>query len=52
MFWDNYCALCEAAGESPTAVAESLGLTSGSVSGWRNGAIPRNQVLYRERRRK
>ena len=45
MFWDSYVNLCIGVGESPNSVAQKLGVTSGSVTGWKNGAAPRNSTL-------
>lgn len=45
MFWDKYIQLCTKIGKSPNAVAEELGITSGTVSGWKNdGRIPYNST--------
>lgn len=46
MFWRNYVDLCEAVGKAPNAVAAEVGIkSSGTVTGWRNGAMPRASVL-------
>ena len=45
MFWDNYRNLCEKEKKSPNKVAAELGIASGTVTGWKNGALPRKQVL-------
>lgn len=46
MFWRNYADLCEAVGKAPNVVAREVGIkSSGTVTGWRNGAIPRPSVL-------
>ena len=45
MFWQNFERLCTKAGKSPTRVAAELGLTSGSVAGWKKGAAPRNGTV-------
>lgn len=48
MFWEKYTELCKSVGKSPNAVAEECGIKStGSVTGWKKGAIPRNPVLKR-----
>ena len=44
-FWENYRALCEKAKKSPNSVAGEIGVSSGTVTGWKNGAIPRKPVL-------
>ena len=45
MFWQIFERLCTQAGKSPTRVAADLGLTSGSVAGWKKGAAPRNNTV-------
>lgn len=46
MFWQNYTNLCKEAGKAPNVVAAEVGIkSSGTVTGWRNGAIPRASVL-------
>ena len=47
MFWNVYAHLCAKAGKAPNVVArEVCGVKStGTVTGWKNGAVPRNGVL-------
>ncbi len=45
MFFENYLMYCQKVGKSKTAVAKQIGVTSKSVTGWQNGAIPRNGTL-------
>ena len=46
MFWRRYANLCEAVGKAPNVVAAEVGVkSSGTVTGWKNGAIPRTSVL-------
>ena len=45
MFWDNYRALCEKANKTPNGAAGEIGVSSGTVTGWKNGAIPRRSVM-------
>lgn len=47
IFWRNYKRLCEDFGSSPTAVARELGISSGTVTGWKSGRIPRIYALQR-----
>lgn len=47
MFWDNYVKLCNANGKSPNAVAEELKISSGSITGWKKGAQPRDTTLQK-----
>lgn len=48
MFWENYLLLCGSVGKAPNAVASEIGIkSSGTVTGWSNGAIPRKSVLFK-----
>ena len=47
MFWTKYVDLCNKNDESPNAVAAKCGVKStGTVSGWKKGAMPRDKVLF------
>lgn len=46
MFWDNFLFYCNQKGVAPNVAAQSVGIkSSGTVTGWKNGAIPRRGVL-------
>lgn len=45
MFWSQFSYLCKCAGKSPNAIASELGISSGSITAWRKGALPRNSTL-------
>lgn len=46
MFWTKFSELCHSRGEAPNAVAAKVGVKStGTVSGWKKGAMPRDGVL-------
>lgn len=48
MFWNRFTYLCNEAGEAPNVVAAKCGVkSSGTVTGWKNGATPRAGVLSR-----
>lgn len=48
MFWTRFIELCNKAGKSPNAVAAACGVkSSGTVTGWRNGSVPRTTVLHK-----
>jgi transcriptional regulator with XRE-family HTH domain len=48
MFWKHYVDLCNQTGEAPNTVAAKCGVKStGTVTGWSNGAKPRPGVLKR-----
>lgn len=39
-FWDRFYSLCVENGTKPTPVAKQLGIAVGSVTKWKNGALP------------
>ena len=46
MFWQRYVSLCNSVGKAPNVVATEIGIkSSGTVTGWKNGATPRRSVL-------
>ena len=46
MFWTRFIELCNETGKSPNAVATTCGVkSSGTVTGWSKGSIPRTPVL-------
>lgn len=45
MFWDKYTELCEKKGIRPRKLAEELGMSPAGVTRWKNGTVPRNDVL-------
>lgn len=47
MFWSVFVDLCAKRGVSPNAVAKELTLSSGSVTSWKGGAIPRPTTIKR-----
>ena len=47
MFWENYTDLCREKGISPNKAASEIGISSGSVTAWKNGRLPRSTVLIR-----
>lgn len=48
MFWNNFVNLCASVGKAPNVVASEIGLkSSGTVTGWKKGALPRPSVLVK-----
>lgn len=45
MFWNTLVELCNKKGVSPNFVAKELGITSGTVTSWKKGGIPRDTTL-------
>lgn len=47
MFYDKFVALCAQKGESPSHVAEAIGLSTAAATGWKNGKKPNDITLRR-----
>jgi len=48
MFWTNYERYCQRIGQPANTVAANCGVkSSGTVTGWKNGAVPRPKILAR-----
>jgi repressor LexA len=47
MFWNNFVALCYEKNTNPTATATALGISIGSITKWKKGAIPRETTLLK-----
>ncbi|MCI9449250.1 MAG: helix-turn-helix transcriptional regulator [Clostridiales bacterium] len=45
IFWNNFIKLCNEHKKKPNPVAKELGISSGSVTGWKNGAYPRDTSI-------
>lgn len=46
-FFERFTELCTSAGSSPNAEAKKLKIPSGSVTAWKNGAIPRTRTIQK-----
>lgn len=47
MFWENFVKLCTAHNTKPNPVAKELGFSSGSVTDWKNGKVPRPTTIQK-----
>lgn len=47
MFWENLKLLCAQKGVSPNAMAEELSISSGSITNWKRGIMPRETALQK-----
>lgn len=47
MFWENYSELCKKKEVSPNKAAAEIGISSGSVTAWKNGRLPRSAALIK-----
>ena len=45
MFFKTLIRLCDINGTSPNAVAKEVGISSGTVTGWKNGSQPRRSAV-------
>ena len=45
MFWDIYSDLCAKRGLSANYVAKELSISSGTITGWKQGRVPQNATL-------
>ncbi|MBE6586501.1 MAG: helix-turn-helix transcriptional regulator [Ruminococcaceae bacterium] len=45
MFYQNLLALCGQRSTSPTRVVRELGISGGSVTNWKSGAVPHDATL-------
>ena len=45
VFFERFAALCKEMNETPNSVAKALGISSGSVTAWKNGTEPRSKTL-------
>lgn len=51
MFWDNFVSLCNIHKVSPNGVAKQLGFSTGTVTWWKKGRIPRDTALKKIKNR-
>ena len=47
MFFEYFKAICTKKNTTPTAVVRDLGLSSGKVTAWKNGSIPKIETLHK-----
>lgn len=45
IFFERYSELCFSVNSTPNSVAKELGISSGSVTAWKNGTEPRPKTL-------
>lgn len=46
-FWERFESECNKIGKKPNPVAQEIGISSGSVTKWKSGAIPKSTVLLK-----
>lgn len=47
MFWERFVSECERVGKKPNPVGKDVGVSSGTVTGWKNGVVPKPECLQR-----
>lgn len=47
MFWKNFIDLCNKKNVKPNPVAHELGISSGSITAWKNGRVPSSTTLQK-----
>ena len=47
MFWKTFVELCNQNNTKPNPVAKELGISSGSVTFWKNGKVPHHSTLIK-----
>jgi transcriptional regulator with XRE-family HTH domain len=45
VFFDNFYSACKQKNTTPNGVAKILGISSGSVTSWKNGTLPKSETL-------
>ena len=46
MFFENFKNICTKLGTTPTAVVKELGYSSSKVTAWKNGSVPKSDILF------
>lgn len=47
MFWDIFYKVCIEQGTKPNPVAKQIGISSSTVTSWKNGGIPNGETLLK-----
>ncbi len=47
MFWKNFLKLCSSKEKSPNKIAKEIGISSGAITNWKNGATPQDSTLQK-----
>lgn len=45
VFWEKFSQLCQQNGVKPNNIAKEIGVTSGTITAWKNGTIPNGLAL-------
>jgi transcriptional regulator with XRE-family HTH domain len=47
VFWNRFFDECSKKGTSPNAVCKAIGLSNATATGWKNGTLPKADVLVK-----
>lgn len=47
MFWDHFYTLCKEKNLTPNAVCRAIGLSSATATHWKNGIVPKGDILIK-----
>ena len=45
MFWERFYQLCKEKGTMPNPLAKDIGISSGSITRWKQGSMPNSETL-------
>ena len=45
MFWERFYQLCKDKGTMPNPLAKDIGISSGSITRWKQGSMPNSETL-------
>ena len=46
-FWENFTQICEDRNTKPTPLVKKMGLSPSKVTMWKNGSLPKEDVMVR-----
>lgn len=47
MFWNNFYSICKMKGTTPNAICKEIGLSNSVATNWKNGTMPKADVLVK-----
>ena len=46
-FWENFSHICDVRGTKPTPLLKGIGVSPNKVTAWKNGSLPKEDMLKR-----
>ena len=46
-FWENFSHICDIRGTKPTPLLKAIGVAPNKVTAWKNGSLPKEEMLKR-----